>query len=54
MITEGHFGDVLAFNAHTETFGTLVENTPVDDDGDGLEEEPVLFGIIDKIMSFFE
>lgn len=38
-------GDLAAFNAHTEAFGTLVEN----DDNDA-----VLFGVIDKIMSLFE
>ena len=38
-------GDLAALNAHTEAFGTLVEN---DDD------DLVLYGIIDKIMSLFE
>jgi len=38
-------GDLAAFNAHTEAFGTLAEN----DDNDA-----VLFGIIDKIMTLFE
>jgi OmcA/MtrC family decaheme c-type cytochrome len=38
-------GDLAAFNAHTAAFGTLVEN---DDD------DAVLYGIIDKIMSMFE
>jgi OmcA/MtrC family decaheme c-type cytochrome len=38
-------GDLAAFNAHTEAGGTFVEN---DDD------DIVLFGIIDKIMSLFE
>jgi len=38
-------GDLAAFNAHTEAFGTLEEN-----DADDL----ILYGIIDKIMSLFE
>ncbi|MDX2410514.1 MAG: hypothetical protein QNK16_00820 [Woeseiaceae bacterium] len=38
-------GDLAAFNAHTEQFGTFAEN---DDD------DAVLFGIIDKIMTWFE
>ena len=37
-------GDLASFNAHTAAFGTLEEN---DDD------DLVLFGIIDKIMSMF-
>lgn len=37
-------GNLAAFNAHTQAFGTLVENT----------DDQVLFGIIDKIMSWFE
>ena len=52
-------GDLAAFDAHTTAFGTFVENSPKDyDDGavptDDLEEEPVLFGIIDKIMGMFQ
>ena len=38
-------GDLASFNAHTKAFGTLEEN---DDD------DMVLFGIIDKIMSMFQ
>ena len=38
-------GDLASLNAHTEAFGTLEEN---DDD------DLILFGIIDKIMSLFE
>jgi OmcA/MtrC family decaheme c-type cytochrome len=38
-------GDLAALNAHTEAFGTLVENDADDE---------VLYGIIDKIMSLFE
>jgi hypothetical protein len=38
-------GDLASFNAHTEAFGTFVEND---------DEDLVLFGIIDKIMSMFE
>ncbi len=45
LINEDKAGDLAAFNAHTNAFGTLVEND-VDD--------VVLFGIIDKIMTWFE
>ena len=45
MLNKDHAGDLAAFNAHTGSFGTYVEN---DDD------DLVLFGIIDKIMTWFE
>jgi len=45
MVIEDAAGDLATFNAHTDAFGTLEEN---DDD------ELVLYGIIDKIMSMFE
>jgi OmcA/MtrC family decaheme c-type cytochrome len=49
-IKEDHPGDLAAFNAHTGTFGTYVANDPdTDDSGD----DPILWGIIDKIMSIF-
>ena len=54
MIKDDAAGDLVTFDAHTAAFGTFVENAPLDADGDGLEEEPVLFGIIDKIMGLFE
>jgi len=38
-------GDLASFNAHTEAFGTFVEND---------SEDNVLYGVIDKIMSLFE
>ena len=38
-------GELASFNAHTDAFGTLEDN---DDD------DLILFGIIDKIMSMFE
>jgi len=44
LINEDRAGDLAAFNAHTEAFGTYEEN---DDD------DVVLYGIIDKIMSLF-
>ncbi len=47
-------GDLAAFDAHTAAFGSFIENAPKDEDGDGLEEEPVLFGIVDKIMGLFQ
>ena len=47
-------GDLAAFDAHTAAFGTFIENSPKDEDGDGLQEEPVLFGIVDKIMGLFQ
>jgi OmcA/MtrC family decaheme c-type cytochrome len=39
-------GGLASWNAHTEAFGTFVENDPTDDS--------VLFEVIDKIMSLFE
>ncbi|NOR36982.1 MAG: hypothetical protein GQ577_09555 [Woeseiaceae bacterium] len=45
MINADLAGDLASFNAHTEAFGTFVEND---------DEDVVLFGIIDKIMSMFE
>jgi len=54
LIKHDAAGELASFDAHTGTFGTFVTNDPLDADGDGLEEEPVLFGIIDKIMSLFE
>jgi hypothetical protein len=38
-------GDIAALNAHTEAFGTLEVND---------DEDLILYGIIDKIMSLFE
>jgi hypothetical protein len=45
MINKDQAGDLASFNAHTDAFGTYVEN---DDD------DEVLFGIIEKIMTWFE
>jgi OmcA/MtrC family decaheme c-type cytochrome len=45
MLAEDDAGDLASFNAHTEAFGTFVEND---------DEDTVLYGIIDKIMSLFE
>jgi OmcA/MtrC family decaheme c-type cytochrome len=45
LIRDDAAGDLAALNAHTGSFGTYVEND---------EEDEVLFGIIDKIMSMFE
>jgi hypothetical protein len=45
MINEDKAGDLAAFNAHTKAFGTLVEND---------ENDQILFGIFDKIMTLFE
>jgi OmcA/MtrC family decaheme c-type cytochrome len=39
-------GDLASFNAHTESFGTLVDDEAVDDSS-------FLFDAIDKIMGFF-
>ncbi len=44
MIVHDDAGDLASFNAHTKSFGTLEEN---DDD------DMIVFGIIDKIMSMF-
>ncbi len=53
-IKEDLAGDLAAFDAHTAAFGSAVPNEPTDANADGLSENPVLFGIIDKIMSLFE
>ena len=45
MIIEDRAGDLAAFNAHTDAFGTFQEND---------DEDMILFGIIDKIMAMFE
>jgi len=45
LINEDAAGDLAAFNAHTQAFGTLVEND---------SDDQILFGIIDKIMTWFE
>jgi len=45
MLAEDAAGDLASFNAHTEAFGTFVEND---------DEDSVVFGVIDKIMSMFE
>jgi len=45
IIAEDNAGDLASFNAHTEAFGTLVEYE---------DDDAVLFGIIDKIMTWFD
>ena len=42
MYSDDRAGDLATFNAHTEAFGNFTEND---------EEDMILFGIIDKIMS---
>jgi OmcA/MtrC family decaheme c-type cytochrome len=49
LINDNAAGDLAAFNAHTAAFGTYVEADP--DTADG---ENILFGIIDKIMTWLE
>jgi OmcA/MtrC family decaheme c-type cytochrome len=46
LINKDLAGNLASFNAHTEAFGTLVENSEPDD--------VILYRIIDKIMSLFE
>ena len=53
MMNKDHAGDLASFNAHTDAFGTYVENDVDDDDGTA-EDDEVLFGIIEKIMTWFE
>jgi OmcA/MtrC family decaheme c-type cytochrome len=50
LINDDAAGDLAAFNAHTETFGTYVSVADPDDE----EGQAVLIGIIDKIMTWFE
>lgn len=52
FINADNAGELTSFLAHTGTFGTLVENDDPDSDADNNDE--ILFGIIDKIMSLFE
>ena len=52
LVRDDAAGDLAAFNAHTEAFGTYVENdseSAVDDPAD-----EILFGIIEKIMGMFQ
>ncbi len=53
LVRDDAAGDLLSLNAHTESFGTYVENDTADDQGTSVDDE-FLFGIIDKIMSMFE
>jgi hypothetical protein len=46
LIRDDAAGELAGWNAHTEAFGTLVENSEPDD--------AILYGVIDKIMSLFE
>ena len=45
LINADNAGDLAAFNAHTDAFGTLVVND---------SDDEVLFGIFQKIMTLFE
>jgi OmcA/MtrC family decaheme c-type cytochrome len=45
FINEDHAGELGSFNAHAEMGGTIVEND---------ENDSVLYGVIDKIMTLFE
>jgi len=49
LINADDAGGLAAWNAHTEAFGSFVENEEIDD-----VEDQILFGIIDKIMSMFQ
>jgi len=53
FINEDAAGELASWNAHTDAFGTLVENDTLDNQGTALDDE-YLYGIIDKIMSLFE
>jgi hypothetical protein len=46
FIRDDAAGELASWNAHTQAFGTLVENSEPNDG--------VLYGVIDKIMSLFE
>ena len=45
LINQDEAGTLASWNSHTDSFGTYSEND---------DEDEVLFGIIDKIMSMFE
>jgi OmcA/MtrC family decaheme c-type cytochrome len=53
MINRDHAGALVSLDAHTGTFGTYVQNDTEDDEGTP-EDDEILFGIIDKIMTWFE
>jgi OmcA/MtrC family decaheme c-type cytochrome len=44
-------GDLTAWNAHTEAFGTYIENGAIEEGGD---DDGVLYGVIFKIMELFK
>ena len=49
LINQDEAGALASFNAHVGTFGTYVDDNPPEDTGG-----EVLFGIIDKLMTWFE
>jgi len=49
LINQDEAGALAAWNSHTDSFGTYVEN-----DSDNDPADQVLYGVIDKIMSIFE
>ncbi len=52
FINADNAGELASFLAHTDVFGTLVVNDDPDSTADDNDE--VVFGVIDKIMSLFE
>jgi len=46
LINQDEAGALASWNGHTQSFGTYSENDP--------DEDTVLFGVIDKIMSMFK
>ncbi len=52
FINADNAGELASFMAHTDAFGTLVVNDDPDSDADNNDQ--ILFGIIDKLMSMFE
>jgi hypothetical protein len=53
LIRDDAAGDLAAFNAHTESFGTYVENDTDDGVGSDADDE-VAYDIFEKIMTLFE
>jgi len=54
LINEDAAGALTSFNAHTQAFGTYVENDDDASDSPAAPADEVLYGVIYKIMSMFK
>jgi OmcA/MtrC family decaheme c-type cytochrome len=53
FINQDEAGALASFNAHVEIFGTYVDNDPTNNAPEDPDDE-ILYGIIDRIMTWFE